>query len=427
MNAPQAALAARLAKLDPASRRRLRERLAQLRPAPHQLALTPGQHRLWGSAGHVVCQAVRLRGRVDPAALEARLASFVQRHEALRTTFYSDGATVRPVVRSALPPRVVRLRCSGLSEAEAVARALSDEPFDLGTGPLLRVGLAEDASADETWLLLAVPNLVFDAWSFELLLDWLALPADPDDAPARPFSAFAADQVLWVDSAEGQAAAAYWTGVVADPPPPVAADRSDVATDRTGRRIAFTLPGARATAVAAAARAEGATPFAGWLALFGAVLADFTGTPDVLVGTFTANRDRPGAAEIVGYLLNVLPLRLRNPVQADLQAWLRVARDQTRGALRHAAYPGELIEGLALQAVFVFENLTPNPRRIQGALVEPVDVDRGAVRYDLTLSVQPGPGEVVCWLDYDQTRYAEATIRCLAERFATRADEVTAP
>jgi Condensation domain len=435
MTARHADLATRLAALDPVARAQLRERLAA-RPR-----LTPAQRRLWqappttdGRRVDLVCQAVRLSGaQVDLDLLAARVTAFAGRHEALRTTFAVTGDTIEPVVHASLPPLMRRLRCADQADAEHQARLLADEPLDLAAGPLLRVGLAAGPAPDLAWLLVAVPNLVFDAWSFELLLDWLAAPAAGDQPPAPPFAAFAAEQARYLGSADGSAAAAYWAGVLRDPPAPlpVARPRSAAATD--GGRVDFILPAGTAAAVAAAARAEGATPFAGWLAVFAATLAEFGGNPDVVVGTFTANRDRPGTTDMVGYLLNVLPVRVRGADPADHRATTRLSRDAFRAALRHAAYPGELLPGRGVpyahpwcDAVFVFENLSAGNRSIHGAAVRPSDVDRSVARYELTLSVRPEPHQVTCWLEYDTARHTGTTASTLADGFAALAEKVAA-
>src|SRR4029079_14878070 len=68
-----------------------------LRPVPRTgeaLPLSFAQERLWffdqlvpGSVRYNIPAAVRLRGRLRPAALAASLGQIVRRHEALRTTF----------------------------------------------------------------------------------------------------------------------------------------------------------------------------------------------------------------------------------------------------------------------------------------------------------------------------------------------------
>ncbi|MFE0803652.1 condensation domain-containing protein [Streptomyces sp. NPDC058812] len=430
-------LAARLAALGPEQRARLlaraREtRFARERPAPGQLRLWEAHHGTGGRPVDVVCQAVHLTGaRVDLDLLEERIVGFARTHEALRTTFEQTGTEgPRPVVHAELPPRVSRARCGNEEEAHGLARALANEPFDLANGPLLKVVLAQGPSAEEAWLLVVVHNLVFDAWSFELLLDELARNPDERPAAAVPFSRFAHEQRAWIESAPGRAAAGYWAGEVADAPPPLPTDRPRKQdTSRPGRHVEFSLPPEVARGVAGAAQREAATAYTAWLAVAWAALAEFGGRDDVLLGTFTAGRNRSQYAGVVGYLLNVLPVRLRSPGDGTHRSRIRAARDATRAGLAHAAYPGELI-GTArrvpgthplLDAVFVFDNLGESTRTVQGARVTTTDLDKGTARYDLTLAVYPGPDGVAGWIEYDTDLYEEATARRLAERFGVLA------
>ncbi|AIA00923.1 condensation domain-containing protein [Streptomyces noursei] len=434
-------LTARLAALTPEQRALLRARLPEARRATQQL--TPSQLRLWRTRQwvgerpvDVVCQAVHLTGApVDLDLLAERVRGFAAAHEALRTTFdgtAADGTGVRPVVREELPPRLVRTRCAGADAAHALARELAAEPFDLTHGPLLRVALAEGATADEAWLLVVVPNLVFDAWSFELLLDELARPADTDPPAAPPFRDAARDQRGWLASAAGRAAAAHWASEVADAPPPLPADRPRSAgTARTGARVDFALSRTVSDGILAAAQRAATTAYAGWLAVAWAALAEHGGRDDVLLGTFTAGRDRPGSTDVVGYLLNVLPVRLRDAGDGSHAARTRAAGAATRAQLAHAAYPGELITERRrvpgthplLDAVFVFDNLGEATREIQGARVTTADLDKGTARYDLTLAVYPGPDGAQGWLEYDTELYEEGTARRIVERFTALAEQ----
>lgn len=431
------ALAARLAALSPQQRARLRAALPQRQPDRGEL--TPGQLRLW-QAHHqpdvrpadVVCQAVRLTGApADLDLLAERVRGFAAAHEALRTTFETSGdGAVRRVVHPDLPPALSRIRCAGEAEAHAAAKRLALEPFDLAAGPLLRVALAAGPAPDQAWVLVAVHNLVFDAWSFELLLDELARTTAAAAAP-RPFSAFVRDQASWLRSPEGRAAAAYWAAQTAGAPRPLPTDRPRGATTRrAGQRVAFTLPAPVADAVAASAQGEAATAYMGWLAVAWAAFAEFGGTEDTLLGTFTTGRNRPGTDSVVGYLLNVLPVRLRDSASGSHRDRVRAVRTATRAGLPHASYPGELI-GADLRApgaqphlgaVFVFDSLGADEgRTIQGAEVSTADLDKGTARYDLTLAVYPGTDGVTGWLEFDTGLYDEATARRLAERFVALA------
>ncbi|KJK38645.1 hypothetical protein UK15_16430 [Streptomyces variegatus] len=438
-SSPSPALAARLAALTPQQRALLRAKVLRARP---QERLTPGQRRLWethhaigGRPADVVCQAVRLTGATaDLDRLAERVEGFVRDHEALRTTFEETGGEVRPVVHEALPPRLTRSHCATAQEAEALARELAREPFDLASGPLLRVVLATGPAAQEAWLLVVVHNLVFDAWSFEMLLDALDRDAGAPAPAVTPFSRWAREQAAWVAGDAGRAAAEYWAGVVDAPPPPLPTDRPRSGTTaRNGNRVAFSLPPGVTAGIAALAKREAASAYAGWLAVAWAALEKFGGHADVLLGTFTAGRDRPGAETAVGYLLNVLPVRLRNPDDGSWAARVRTARTISRAGLRHAAYPGELIDAPRrvagthplFDAVFVFDNLGETTRTLQDAVVSTTDVDKGTARYDLTLAVYPRADGVTGWLEYDTELYEEATVRRLAELFTAAAEEAS--
>ncbi|MEV5880543.1 condensation domain-containing protein [Streptomyces sp. NPDC052101] len=430
-------LTARLAALTPEARARLLARVRQQRRP--QDRLTPGQLRLWdahhdtgGRPVDVVCQAVQLTGaRVDLDRLADRVRGFADAHDALRTTFETTDDGVRPVVHPTLPPALTRTRFADRASAHAAAKELAHQPFDLARGPLLRVVLAEGASAEEAWVLVVVHNLVFDAWSFELLLD--ELTRDEGSAPpaAIPFSRFAHEQAAWAASDAGQAAGRHWAAEVADAPAPLPTDRPRrTPSRRPGGRVTFTVPAAVAQGLAASARRAAATAYAAWLAVAWAALAEHGGTQDVLLGTFVAGRDRPGTEQSVGYLLNVLPVRLRDPGDGTHASRVRAVSTVTRAGLPHSAYPGELIDAPRrvpgthplFDAVFVFDNLGESTRTVQGAEVATADLDKDVARYDLTLAVYPDAEGASGWLEYDTDLYDPATAQRLAERFTALAE-----
>ena len=103
----------RLAGLTPEQRDALTQRLSARR---HQAEgretvypLAPMQPRLWflerlnpGTAAYAVPAALRIRGPLDRALLDAVITELVKRHEPLRTTFSErDGVPVQVVARPA--------------------------------------------------------------------------------------------------------------------------------------------------------------------------------------------------------------------------------------------------------------------------------------------------------------------------------------
>ena len=119
-----------------------------------RLATSFAQQRLWfldqlepGSPFYNLPHLVRLKGKLDVAALEASLGHVTWRHEALRTTFHEENG--KPVQRiagnSGLKITVTDLTHLPELEQKDQAHTLASEearrPFDLQRGPLLRVHL----------------------------------------------------------------------------------------------------------------------------------------------------------------------------------------------------------------------------------------------------------------------------------------------
>ena len=88
---------------------------------------------------------LHLRGQLDVVALRAALQALVERHDSLRATFGSEGATIciADSLLIEVPITALDQLSAGQSDA-AVAQVLRDEvdtSFDLERGPLLRARL----------------------------------------------------------------------------------------------------------------------------------------------------------------------------------------------------------------------------------------------------------------------------------------------
>jgi len=145
------------------------------------LPLSRSQQRLWFLAQvdpdnpvYNVVVALRLTGKLDRPALEQSLHTLVERHESLRTSFYSregipfarvmDGAawTSAFVDLSAIP--------AVKAEEEARRRSLLEarQPFDQ-SGPSLFRALLIRISEERHILLLVVHHVVADGWSLGVI------------------------------------------------------------------------------------------------------------------------------------------------------------------------------------------------------------------------------------------------------------------
>jgi amino acid adenylation domain-containing protein len=149
-------------------------------PREQPLALSFAQQRQWflwqldptSSAYHIPA-ALRLRGALDPAALQQSFDALVERHESLRTRFVLDNERPVQVIEDAAAVTIALAAVDAALDAQGVRGLIEAETrqlFDLQHGPLLRVKLLQLA-VDDHVLILTQHHIVSDAWSMQIMVD----------------------------------------------------------------------------------------------------------------------------------------------------------------------------------------------------------------------------------------------------------------
>src|SRR5262249_25133477 len=304
------------------------------RPRPSRLPLSYAQQRLWfihqlqgTSTEYNVPAALRLQGELDHEALIRALNAVVERHESLRTHFTSvDGEAIQVIV-PALTIEVPLDDLSALDEATqqrivtAATQRESEEPFDLGRGPLLRSKLLKLA-ADDHILLLTFHHIVSDGWSvgvfnrefvtlYEAFHDGRENPLGP--LPLQ-YADFALWQRSWLDKAAEGAGLAYWTSQLAGIPAQLAlpTDRPRPALLTYAAGACEVTLGAEATAVLRRLTQDNqATLYMALLAAFALLMQRYSGQDDIVVGSPIANRQDTQLEHLIGFFVNALVMRVR--------------------------------------------------------------------------------------------------------------------
>jgi len=327
------------------------------------LRLSFAQQRLWFltrmegfSEAYHMALALRLHGELDPTALRRALDRIVFRHEALRTTFHRVGDD--PVQRIAPADSGFSLQEHDLRHHpradEALARRIADEahqPFDMERGPLFRGQLVRMAD-DEHTLLLTMHHIVSDAWSLGLLSSELGALyrsyREGGDDPLPPLPIQYADYALWQRHwLRGEALEKqndYWRRTLAGAPTLL-----ELPTDRprpaqqafTGDRVPIALDAALTDALKALSRRHGMSLFMTVLAAWATVLSRLSGQAEVVVGTPVANRRRPELANLVGFFVNTLALRIE--VSGSVSELLERVKLATLDAQDHQELPFEQV------------------------------------------------------------------------------------
>ncbi len=416
------------------------------------LPLSFAQERLWfldqlepGGSPYGVPAAVRVSGALDGRVFAAALDEIARRHESLRTTFASvQGRPVQvvaPPLSLAVPVVDLRALPGDLRDAAAqgLARSEAARPFDLARGPLVRVVLVALAP-EEHLALLTLHHIVSDGWSMGVLVRELtALYPTFAAGRASPllelpiqYADFAVWQRGWLAGEALEVRLAHWRHRLAGAPALL-----ELPTDRPrpavqgfqGGRLAVALPAERLAELGRLSRRQGVTLFMTLLAAFDVLLHRFSGVEDVVVGSPIANRNRVETEPLIGFFVNTLALRADLREDPEFLRLLKQVRETTLEAYAHQDLPFEkLVEEIApqrslshtpvFQVVFVLQNAPLGSLELPGLRLEPVAVETGQAKFDLTLSLAETEAGVAGSFEYRTELFDASTMVRLAEQWA---------
>ncbi|MGS0897539.1 amino acid adenylation domain-containing protein, partial [Burkholderia stagnalis] len=416
--------------------------------ARNALPLSYAQQRLWflwnlqpDSGAYHIPVAMRIAGKLDVHALHGSFDALVARHESLRTTFVAGAnGHATQVIHPALNPDYRTFDATARAERNAAvvawATQLAAEPFDLTTGPLLRIGVAH-LSENEHVLVVVMHHIVSDGWSAGVMLREFVdgyrarVAGQPVALPALPiqYADYAVWQRRWLEAGEREHQLAYWRARLGGEQP-VLALPTDRPRQALGAYLAASetvqLPAGLSDAVHRVARAHHATPFMVLLAAFDALLHRHTGESDIRVGVPVANRNRAETEGLIGFFVNTQVLKAELDGRTTLGALLDQVKSRTLEAQAHQDLPFDvLVDALQperrLSHTPLFQVAFNHQRNdyqaideLDGLSVERYRLGEGEAQFELTLNAQEAAdGALSVGLRYARELFDAATM----ERF----------
>ncbi|MGY2288218.1 amino acid adenylation domain-containing protein [Pseudomonas sp. SDO528_S397] len=324
----------------------------QPRHAPLPLSFV--QERLWliqtrdGGRAYNWHGALELQGELSLPALHAAFAALQARHEPLRTRFKAEGGDGVPLQWIDAPTAIaLPVREISAHELPAALRHHGRTEFNLDQGALIQVQVMRLAPTRHV-LSMVIHHIVSDGWSTAVLVgDLRALylaQLSGQDAALAPLAIQQADYAYWQRHQDLSAQREYWRATLADAPEPV-----DLCVPGTPTAVA---PGPvrvcrrRVDAHLAARLAQfsqqrNTSLFTLLLAGWAVVAWRQSGRDDLLIGTTVAGRDDPLLDPLIGFFVNILPLRLRVDSELTLAQLLTHTHTTVVHALEHQALPFE--------------------------------------------------------------------------------------
>jgi amino acid adenylation domain-containing protein/FkbM family methyltransferase len=420
-------------------------------PQGEQFPLSYAQLGIWQreqlnrrDAENHLSMIVRLRGRLQVAALEQALNEVVRRHGILRTAFAEiEGQPAQAISESCeLQLRVLDLSAEPEGERAAKARQLARahalQPFDLSRAPLLHVVLLQMAEQEHE-LLITTHRLVADSWSMSVLLREVVVlygaavsgkRAGLADLPVQ-YAELAQRQREWLEGDVAAGQLAEWCESLQGAPAldlPMNRVRTADSSSRDKRTLV--VGSELLEALGAYGRQQDCTLFMVLLAVFQTLLHHYTGQTDILVATDVPSRDEAHTKDLLGPFTNQLPLRTDLSGDPTFTELLGRVREAALDAYAHQHIPfeklletwqaeGELDRAPAPRAKFVQDYALPEALESAGLRFEPslANIGSAGAEVDLLLQVVEVGPQLFASFEYEAGLLGEVVIEQLPRYF----------
>ena len=400
------------------------------------------------------CITVWRKGSLDVHVLERSLAEIIRRHEIWRTTY--DTANGRPVQVIHMPPddfSVPILDLRGLPEAQQELRVLhsveelTQRPFDLSRGPLLRFLLVTTGERAHRLFLIAHQSIVDGVSVYQVFPTELAVLYEAfsqgNPSPLPELTIQFADYADWdhraLDAKKIEEHVGYWRQRLGRELQPLRwpADRAQMKTQiYRGSIRPFIFTKELTAALRFTARREGVTPFMTLLSGFVALLHRYTTQEDILVGTLSsASRQRTEPQRLLGYFLNPVVLRFDLSSNPTFRELLRMAREVVSEAISHDDLPLELLAQRLKPANETcgnpFFNVAislqpPIPESVRpGWDVTSMDVGNGGAVWDLYMAFIDRPDGMMGRAQYNPDMFTDDAISWMLRDLETVLETLT--
>ena len=393
-----------------------------------------------GGGANNIAAGFILHGRFDFDVFVKCFRNVMRRHPALRTCFeLKDGALLQCLHTE---PNIEVCQHEINEASETLARGIlaqeAARPFDLATGPLVRItAVSAPNHANWTALGLIFHHIAVDYRSKEILSAHLAadyalgisggeLPEKPEPTP---YAQFAEHEQSWLRSPEAERMLTAWRksleGRTLTLPLSTDSPRPDLRTFR-GNLVDFALGTELSDQLALFCSKRNADPYVALLAAYFVLFSRYSNCENFAVGIPLTNRRSQVFENTVGCFVNILPISILQLPSESFEEIMRKVRRVLLEAHRNQELPTERI----VAAVDKNHYADRNPLYQIGFTVEPpmtldlIDVrsepfhcPTGGAQLDFFLRYWPTKEGFLGQLRYNSGLFRESTALQVANEF----------
>lgn len=386
------------------------------------------------SMAYNLLQTVLLEGEVDKQKLEQAFGKLIERHEPLRTSFLTiDGEPVQKI-SDEVGFKIEHFQSKG-EEADRLVNEFT-RPFDLSTGPLMRVGLISrendesNSDSQQHILMVDIHHIVADGTSLGILInDFKALY---DGEELRTLGLQYKDYSEWQQSELRQKEIArqkgFWEKEFAKEVIPIKLPtefKRPLIMSNAGVHYTFVLD---ADPLESLAKSEGTTLFILLLSIFNILLSKLGDTEDVVIGTPIAGRHHSDLENMIGMFVPALPLRNYPKKHLTFREFLGIVNSKIPECFDNQSCEyEEILEKLKTERdishnplfdyMFSLQNFEKSELSVSDLTVKPYENSQTSALFDLTLAASQMEDKIGFSISYSTELFTEEIVARFAGYF----------
>ncbi len=433
-------------------------------PSEGPAMLSVSQQGLWfidqingDNANYNMPSANELHGELNVAALDKALVSVIERHQVLRTTICAQRAAddvnesltdTQSDVQATLsvlpvPQSVLTFHDKSALRQEQidafVAELITDstvKPFALDSDYLLRATLVKTAPQRHA-LIMTLHHIAADGWSLGILFKEIAALyqayAQGQSNPLAPLELQYRDYAKWQveQSADLSQPIAFWREYLAgaEPVHGLLLDKPRPSMPRfQGRMYRQQLPHELLRGLKQVAQHTQCTLFMVMQSAFALLIARYSNTDDVVLGTPVANRLNQQTADLMGFFVNTAVLRSNFAGNPGFAEFLKQNKAKTLSALSHQSFTfDQLVDALEIehsinhnpvfQIMFLLSNSFGEGLKLSGLDTTPLEITAHTSKFDLFVDARETHDGIEVEWEYDTDLFEHQSIERMSEAF----------
>ncbi|MDG0053414.1 amino acid adenylation domain-containing protein [Paenibacillus sp. P2(2022)] len=400
---------------------------------------------------------LQVNGPLDVKRVEHAFRQLIARHATLRTRFDLIDSEPMQWVEDTVPFEVeyTKVQAEGATtDTDTRVGKEVDElvscfvrPFDLKAAPLLRVGLVDlgvsgTEQEPQHVLMLDMHHIVSDGVSMGVLTNEFVRLYDGEQL--APLRIQYKDYAVWQQSETHQEwmqrQEAYWLDTFRGELPVL-----DLPTDfarpsirsTAGDAVVFGLEREVSERLKELAAHTGSTLYMVLLAAYTALLHQYSGQEDIVVGTPIAGRPHADLEPILGMFVGTLALRNYPTAEHTFRSYVEEVKVRALQAYEHQDYPfEELVEKLNVKrdmsrhplfdTMFTLQTTEEGELQLADLSFRPYGLEQTPAKFDFTLEAREEEAGIQFGLQYATALYQRETVERMTRHFIRLAEAVAA-